>query len=123
MSSGQKNRKRHNLMPLRIWALGAFLVCLFPTGLWGATETLHLPILLDYPLIRSLLMQQVYHEPGDRAIPLEQKDGCARIELWAPEVGPEGSLIKIGSRIRIKAGVPILGQCLRVTEWEGYIEI
>jgi len=111
------------LVLLRIWALGALLFCLFPTGLWSATETLRFPILLDYPLIRSLLVQQAYREPGDRAVPLDQGDGCARIELWAPEVAPEGSFIKIGSRIRIKAGVPILGECLRVAEWEGYIEI
>ena len=103
--------------------LSLFLFCLFPTYLWGATETLHLPLVLDYPLIRSFLIQQAYHEPGVRSIPLDQDDGGARIELWEPEVGSENSLIKIGSRIRIRAGIPILGLCLRVTEWEGYIEV
>src|SRR4030042_4340574 len=103
--------------------LSLFLFCLFPTYLWGATETLHLPLVLDYPLIRSFLIQQAYHEPGDRAVPLDQGGGCARVELWEPEVGSENSLIKIGSRIRIRAGIPILGLCLRVTEWEGYIEV
>ena len=96
---------------------------LFPGFLWGATETLPLPLVLDYPLIRSLLIQQAYHEPGDRAIPLDQGDGCARIELWEPEVGSEGTLIKTGSRIKIRAGIPVLGLCLRVSEWEGYIEV
>jgi Transglycosylase SLT domain len=103
--------------------LSLVLFCLFPAYLWGATETLHLPLVLDYPLIRSFLIQQVYHEPRDRAIPLDQGGGCARIELWEPEVGSEGSLIKIGSRIRIRAGISILGLCLRVTEWEGHIEV
>ncbi len=123
MSSGQKNRKKHARVLFRMWALGAFLFFLFPAGLWAATETLNFPILLDYPLIQSLLVQHVFREPGGRAIPLEQPDGCARIELWAPEVASEGSLMKIGSRIKIKAGVSILGLCLRVTEWEGYVEV
>jgi hypothetical protein len=103
--------------------LSLFLFWLFPAYLLGATETLSLPLVLDYPLIRSLLIQQVYHEPGDRAIPLDQDDGCERIELWGPEVGSEGNLIKTGSKIRIKAGIPILGRCFRGSEWEGYIEV
>ena len=103
--------------------LSLFLLWLFPAYLWGATETLSLPLALDYSLIRSLLIQQVYHEPGDRAIPLDQNDGCERIELWEPEVGSEGTLIKTGSRIRIRAGIPLPGRCLRASEWEGYIEV
>jgi hypothetical protein len=52
----------------------------------GATETLPLPLVLDYPLIRSLLIQQAYQEPGDRAIPLDRNNGCERIELWDPGI-------------------------------------
>ena len=55
--------------------LSLFLFLLFPTYLLGATETLPLPLVLDYPLIRSLLIQQAYQEVGDRAIPLDQGDG------------------------------------------------
>ena len=103
--------------------LSLFLFWLFPACLLGAAETLSLPLVLDYPLIRSLLIQKAYQEPGERAIPLSQDDGCVRIELWEPEVGSEGTLIKTGSRIRIRAGIPIPGQCLGVSEWEGYIEV
>ena len=103
--------------------LGLILLCLFPAPLLCAAETLSLPVVLDYPLIRSLLIQQAYQEPGDRAIPLDPHDGCARIELWEPEVGPEGTLVKTGSRIRVKAGISALGLCLRVLKWEGYIEV
>ncbi len=100
-----------------------FLFCLFPACVWGAAETLSLPLVLDYPLIRSILMQQVYRESGNRAIPLDEHDGCQRIELWEPEVGSEGNLLKTGSRIKIRAGIPLLGRCLRGSEWEGYMEV
>jgi len=103
--------------------LSLFLFWLFPAYLWGATETVSLPLVLDYPLIRSLLIQSVYREPGERAIPLDQDNGCERIELWEPEVGSDGALIKTRSRVRIRAGVPIFGRCLRASEWEGYIEV
>jgi hypothetical protein len=108
---------------MKFCILSLFLLWLFPTSVLGATETLPLPLVLDYPLIRSLLIQQAYREPGDRAIPLDQGDGCARIELWEPEVGSEGTLIKTGSRIKMKAGIPFLGLCMRVLKWEGYIEV
>ena len=32
-------------------------------------------------------------------------------------------MIKVGSNIKIRAGVPILGTCMGVFEWEGYIEV
>jgi len=108
---------------MKFCILSLFLFWLFPAYLLGAAETLSLPLVLDYPFIRSLLIQKAYQEPGERAIPLSQDDGCVRIELWEPEVGSEGTLIKTGSRIRIRAGIPIPGQCLGVSEWEGYIEV
>ena len=32
-------------------------------------------------------------------------------------------MIKVGSNIKIRAGVPILGACMGRIEWEGYIEV
>ena len=76
---------------MKFCVLSLFLFWLFPIYVLGATETLPLPLVLDYPLIRSLLIQQAYHEPGDRAIPLDHGNGCARIELWEPEVGSQNA--------------------------------
>ncbi len=112
------------------WKSKALGVLLLMCILWipdrapGATETVLLPVTLEYPLIRSLLVHQLYKEPGERAIVIDEaQEDCVHIELANPEVGRELSMIKIGSNIKIRAGVPIAGTCMGLFEWEGYIEV
>ena len=102
------------------------LMCILwsPDHAFGATETVFLPMTLEYPFIRSVLVNQLYNAPGERAIVIDEAQGdCVQIELWNPEVSRELSLIKVGSSIKIRAGVPILGNCMGSFEWEGYIEV
>ncbi|MHB8771989.1 MAG: lytic transglycosylase domain-containing protein [Syntrophales bacterium] len=90
----------------------------------AATETVSLPITLEYPFIRSVLVHQLYTAAGERAIVVDEKQGdCIHIELSNPEVSRERSLIKVGNRIKIRAGVPVLGTCMGMFAWEGYIEV
>ena len=102
-----------------------WLLCIFwlPALTFGETETVSLPVTLDYPFIRSVLVHQLYTAPGQRAIVIDETpENCIHIELSNPEVSRELSMIKVGSTIKIRAGVPILGACMGGIEWEGYIE-
>lgn len=102
------------------------LLCILwsPVSAFGATETVFLPVTLEYPFIRSVLVNQLYNAPGERAIVIDEaQEDCVQIELWNPEVSRERSMIKVGSGIKIRAGVPILGNCVGSFEWEGYIEV
>ena len=107
--------------------LGVLLVmCILwmPDRAPGATETVFLPVTLEYPFIRSLLVHQLYKAPGERAIVIDEtQEDCVHIELANPEVSREHSLLKVGSNIKIRAGVPIPGTCIGLFEWEGYIEV
>lgn len=91
--------------------------------LWGATTPVYLPLSLDYSFIRSLFVNQVFTQPGERAMPLNAGNGCARIELWQPAVGPDQNLLKLASNIKVSAGIPLGGTCVKMGEWEGYIEL
>jgi hypothetical protein len=102
------------------------LICILwlPDLTLGAMETVSLPVTLEYPFIRSVLVHQLYNVPGERAVVIDEAQGdCVHIELSNPEVSRERSLIKVGSNIKIRAGVPILGTCMGLFEWEGYIEV
>ena len=102
------------------------LICILwmPDRAPGATETVYLPITLEYPFIRSLLVHQLYRSAGERAIVIdESQESCIHIELSSPEVSRELSMIKVGSNIQIRVGVPIRGTCRKLFEWEGYIEV
>ena len=103
-----------------------WLMCIFwlPDLAFAETETVFLPVTLEYPVIRSVLVHQLYNAPGQRAIVIDKAKGdCVHIELSNPEVSRELSMIKVGSTIKIRAGVPILGACMGIIEWEGYIEV
>jgi len=95
----------------------------WPTSILGAVQTIHIPINVDYSFIRANLIRQAYTEPGEKAIPLNLNDGCTKMELWNPEVGPEKSLLKLGSLIKLQAGLPIGRTCVPVAQWEGQINV
>jgi hypothetical protein len=101
---------------------GLFVVG-FPALLAAATQTVRIPISLDYSFIRSIFVNQAYTEPGEKAVPLDLAGGCTRIELSKPEVGPEKSLLKLGSNITVRTGLPLAGTCMKMGEWTGYIEV
>jgi len=110
----------------RTYFCALMLICILWSSdrAFGATETVILPVNLEYPFIRSALVNQLYKAPGERAIVIDEaQDECVHIELWAPEVSRERSTIKVGNNIIIRAGVPILGNCVGSFEWRGYIEV
>ena len=82
-----------------------------------------IPANLDYPTLTRLLEHFMYTDPGKRVIVLNELRGCNYIELWSPELGPEGHLLRLGSRIRVQAGVPWMGNCRGPEAWEGFIEV
>lgn len=95
-----------------------------PNPSWGAAETVFLPITLEYPVIQSLLVSQLFNAPDQRAIVIDEASAnCVHIELSNPEVSRERSMIKVGTNIAIQAGIPIMGTCMGRIEWEGYIEV
>jgi hypothetical protein len=104
-----------------------FLLMVFlfvPAVSWGATETVRLPLTLDYTLIRSLFHVQAFNKPGGKAILGDAKGGgCNNIELWEPDLSPEQSLLKINTNIRIKAGLKAFGKCVQFADWEGTLKI
>jgi len=109
-----------------VWGLallGLGLALGWPAAAPAATRTLPLPISLDYPFVRSVLIYQAFTEPGQRAVAVDKDEGCTRIELWEPEVDREGSLIRVRTRIKVRAGVVVLGKCLDPVDWQGYIEV
>lgn len=105
------------LIPLSI------LFLLFPINLWSGSQTVRIPLTIDYSLMRSLFIEQAYTKPGGRAVPVDMNEGCNKIELWNPDVGPETTLLKLGSNIRISMGFPVAKTCFKVSEWEGHIDV
>jgi hypothetical protein len=101
---------------------GLFLLG-FVQNVQATSQTLSLPLTIEYPLIRSVLISQVYTQPGEKAVFLDKKNRCVRIELWEPEVRPDESVLVLWSRMKLQAGLPVGKGCLRTLDWEGYVAI
>jgi len=101
------------------------MVFLFaPASAWSATETVRLPLTLDYALIRSLFHVQAFNKPGGKAVLGDtQGGGCNNIKLWAPDLSSEQSLLKINTSLKIKVGLKAFGNCVQFADWEGTLKI
>jgi hypothetical protein len=104
---------------IRLFLLLCALV--LAAGAAGAEEV-RLPITLDYPFIRSAFIRKAFTAPGEKAVVVNQGQGCSLVELWDLKVSADGSRIKLRTRIKVKAGLTLFGKCLDPVDWEGWLE-
>lgn len=88
----------------------------------AGAETTILPIRLDYPLIRSFFVQQLFNEPGEVATLVWAEDSCTSIVLREPKLEPHGMFLRLQSRMSVKTGMSIFNICAMPVEWHGYID-
>jgi hypothetical protein len=100
-----------------LW-LSALFAVVAPAA-WG--ETVRLPITIEMPLLRSLIVQQAYPDPGEQVRVLDLAENCNQILLSAPEVEQDQGLIRFQTKIRIIWGTPVAGKCFAPLNWEGSV--
>src|SRR5512143_1258420 len=83
-----------------------FLFFFHPGFASADTRTVEIPLTLEFPLVRSMVIDKIYTSPGDRLL-LEDPDWCATIELWDPQVFPVQTSLGIRSKIRFQSGFRI----------------
>ncbi len=99
-----------------------FLFFFHPGFASADTRTVEIPLTLEFPLVRSMVIDKIYTSPGDRLL-LEDPDWCATIELWDPQVFPVQTSLGIRSKIRFQSGFRIGSTCFNIVNWTGEIEI
>jgi hypothetical protein len=111
-------KKSHRYLALVFSLVTGFGLC---QGLAsGATRTIELPVTLDFRFIRSMIIYQVFTEPGERLV-ITDEEGCTRIQLWDPEVSSEGKFLKIKSNFSVQFGAEIGGSCINPVNWTGHV--
>lgn len=84
-------------------------------------ETVSLPMSISYPLLRSLIIQTAYPDPGTSAVLLDEQGGCRQVVISDPRVREKGGLLEFETRVKVKAGLVLFGNCVRPVNWEGYL--
>jgi len=84
-------------------------------------ETVSMPLTVDYPLLRTLVVHQAFTEANETATILDEKDGCNRVTLSHPTFRKENLHIRFETRVHIRLGKPLGDNCLMPINWEGYL--
>ncbi|MFV0437223.1 MAG: lytic transglycosylase domain-containing protein [Desulfopila sp.] len=87
----------------------------------AVAETVRLPMTVDFPLLRSLIVRQVYPEASERAKIVEESKGCNEVWLANPELVAENGLVRLTTDLDIIWGAPVGDSCLLPVRWSGRI--
>ena len=96
------------------------LLCLLLTAAQQVDgSTVNVPIELDYPLLRQLLIKQIFNTPDQSTEILNDPSGCSRIVLANPRLAAKRPDLEIVTEVRALLGVGIPGGCTTLLQWQG----
>jgi len=104
-----------------LWCWWLFTVALLavPCAAWA--ETVKLPMTIDFAVLRSLIVEQAFPEPGERAGVVVMNQGCNEIWLSNPQLGEENGEVRFQTDMHIVWGTPVAGNCLVPISWSGSV--
>ena len=86
----------------------------------NSTSTFSLP--LDYELMRTVLVSQLYtHDHGHARLWKDGKD-CSFLDLSEPRVQGQQGQIQINNHVHARIGVKLGGKCIPALEWQGELQ-
>ncbi|MFQ5483845.1 MAG: hypothetical protein ACE5DO_00765, partial [Desulfobacterales bacterium] len=111
-----KKNKKNSFLPL-------ILMMVFVLLLSGFTpvKKITLPLTIDYPLLRSLVIYNAFTEPGQTVTVLNENDGCISVVLSEPNFSEERSQIRFEKKVQVNVGTPIKEKCFMPIRWDGYV--
>jgi hypothetical protein len=103
------------------WFLIALLVSWGVLPLGAQAKTVALPITIDYPLLRALVVATTFGGPAENLVVLDESRGCRRIVVSPPAYSGENGLIRSEFRVSLRLGAAIGDACLAPVDWEGIL--
>jgi hypothetical protein len=98
-------------------ALTALLLLAAPAG----AREVRVPLRLDFPFLRELLVRSAYTDPEQTAQVYTDGVDCKHVRLSQPQVSGAGGLLRVESDVDAKLGTLVLGICLFPVSWQGRI--
>ncbi len=83
------------------------------------TRVVNVSVNFDYPLLRVLLVRQLFNQGGERAELLHDPSGCNRIVLADPTIAPHNAELELTARVDVRLGIDLLGNCKQLLAWQG----
>lgn len=86
-------------------------------------ETVAVPLKIGFPLLRQLVVAQLFNNESVSTELLNDPDGCSEIVLSDPKFSELDRHLRINSRLSAKLAVKVMNQCQPLLAWNGYIQI
>lgn len=83
------------------------------------TSLARVPVYLEYPLLRHLLVRQLFNNPERSREILNDPDGCSSIVLTQPQIGARDDNLEITAKVTANLGVKAFGSCQPLLNWQG----
>ncbi len=84
-----------------------------------STETVRVPIKLDYPVLRQLMQRQLFNTPDNRVEVLHDATGCSNLFLSDPRLHEDQQKLVITAHVRANIATAVFGNCTPLFNWEG----
>ncbi len=101
---------------LLVWVLGVSVRVVA-----AKTETVTLPITIDYNLLQALILRTAYTEKDQSVTLLNSDNGCLSLILSHPTVSESHGFIQFETEVEVHAGSPIGDNCMVPVGWKGYL--
>ncbi|RLC96295.1 MAG: hypothetical protein DRI46_13945, partial [Chloroflexi bacterium] len=98
---------------------GLFLSILLMPDLRAETTVVSVPVSIDYPLMKQLLVSQLFQSPDNSLDILDDPSGCNQIVLSDPKISPQRDKLQIVARVKAKLGLNVFGDCQALLNWQG----
>lgn len=99
--------------------LSFLLFLLLITSLRVNGSTVTLPIEVEYPLLRQLLIGQLFNTPDKSREILHDPSGCSQILLSNPRLSAKRPNLEMVTEVKVQLGVTVLGGCTTLVQWDG----
>lgn len=99
------------------------LLALFLLAPLAQAETISVPLKVDFPLFRQLLVTQLFNGDLGSTELLNDPGQCSTIILSNPKLGELNQQLLINSRLSANLAIKMLDQCVSIFSWEGYAQI
>ena len=103
------------------WFLIALWVFWWVPPLGAQAKTVALPITIDYPLLRALVVATAFGGPAETLVVLDESRGCRRIVVSPPDYSGENGLIRSEFQVSLRLGAALGDACLAPIDWEGIL--
>ena len=112
----RKTDKKKSFLLLILMVIFFFISSGFTT-----VKKITLPLTIDYPLLRSLVIYNAFTGPDQTVTVLNENDGCISVVLSEPNFSEERSQIRFETKVQVNGGTPIKEKCFMPIRWDGYV--